>query len=198
MFHVKHEGSTDGDLPRDRVERLRRYQALLQERGVHLGVVSRADVPHLWVRHIQDSLRAVPLVPPAARRLCDLGSGGGLPGIPLAIARPELQATLTEPRRLRAGFLELAVEALPVPNATVHAGRAEDLTAEVDVVVARGFGDARATWGAAERLLGPSGLLLYWAGATFSPEMVPEGVDAQLAPEVGLESGGPIVIMTRQ
>lgn len=198
MFHVKHEGSTSGDLSSEQVERLQRYEALLTERGAALGVVSTADVPHLWVRHILDSLRAVPLLPPAVGRICDLGSGGGLPGIPLAIARPDLEATLTEPRRLRAGFLELVVEAVPVPNATVYPGRVEDMVGEVDVVMARGFGDARTTWGAAERILGPSGLLFYWAGATFSPEMVPEGVDARLAPEVGLESGGPIVIMTRQ
>ena len=198
MFHVKHEGSASDHLTSEQVERLRRYEALLDERGAPLGVVSRADVPHLWARHVQDSLRALPLLPSEAGRICDLGSGGGLPGIPLAIARPDLEATLTEPRRLRAAFLELVVESVPVPNATVHPGRVEDLVAEVDVVVARGFGSAGTTWGAAQRLLGPSGLLLYWAGASFTPEMVPEGVHARFAPEVGLESGGPIVIMTRQ
>ena len=86
-----------------------------------------------------------------------------------------------------------------MPNAFDFAGRAEDQLGEhADVVVARGFGDARTTWRAAERLLTPAGRLLYWAGATFSPAAVPEGVDAELAEELTLESGGPIVIMTRQ
>jgi 16S rRNA (guanine527-N7)-methyltransferase len=198
MFHVKHEGSISGDLSPEQVERLRRYEDLLRERGAMLGVVSKADVPELWVRHIQDSLRAITLIPASARRVCDLGSGGGLPGVPLAIARPDLEVTLTEPRRLRAGFLELVVEAVPVPNAAVFAGPAEEMVAEADVVVARGFGDARTTWEGAQRLLGPEGCLLYWAGATFSPDMLPEGVAARLADEVALESGGPIVIMTQQ
>jgi 16S rRNA G527 N7-methylase RsmG len=179
MFHVKHEGSISGDLSPEQVERLRRYEDLLRERGAMLGVVSKADVPELWVRHIQDSLRAITLIPASARRVCDLGSGGGLPGVPLAIARPD-------------------VEAVPVPNAAVFAGPAEEMVAEADVVVARGFGDARTTWEGAQRLLGPEGCLLYWAGATFSPEMLPEGVAARLADEVALESGGPIVIMTQQ
>jgi len=196
---VKHEGSASGELIPQQIERLRRYETLLRERGVPVGVVSKADVPDLWFRHIQDSLRAISLIPPEARRVCDLGSGGGLPGVPLAIGRPLVEVTLTEPRRLRAGFLELVVEAVPVPNAVVFAGRAEDHVGEhADVVVARGFGDARTTWGAAERLLTPAGRLLYWAGATFSPAALPEGVDAQLAEELTLESGGPIVIMARR
>jgi 16S rRNA (guanine527-N7)-methyltransferase len=198
MFHVKHEGSTSSDPTPEQVERLHRFGSILRERGASLGLVSKADVPQLWVRHIQDSLRALPLIPSAARSLCDLGSGGGLPGIPLAIVRQDLDVTLTEPRRLRAGFLELVVEAVPVRNATVFAGPAADLGTQADVVVARGFGDARTTWVAAEPLLRPAGRLLYWAGATFSPEALPAGVLVELATEVTLESGGPIVIMTRQ
>jgi 16S rRNA (guanine527-N7)-methyltransferase len=198
MFHVKHEGSTSSDPTPEQVERLHRYGSLLRERGAPLGLVSKADMPQLWVRHIQDSLRAIPLIPPAARSLCDLGSGGGLPGIPIAIVRPHLAVTLTEPRRLRAGFLELVVEAVPVPNAAVFPGRAEDSRAEADVAVARGFGDARTTWEAAEPLLRPAGRLLYWAGATFSADALPQAVVVELVPEVSLESGGPIVIMTRQ
>jgi 16S rRNA (guanine527-N7)-methyltransferase len=128
----------------------------------------------------------------------DLGSGAGFPGIPVAVARPDLQVTLSEPRQARAAFLELAVERLQLPNVRVFAGPAEELPPGFDMCVARGFGHARRTWGVARDLIRPAGALMYWAGKSFVLDDVPPDAQARVVAEATLESGGPIVIMTRQ
>jgi 16S rRNA G527 N7-methylase RsmG len=118
--------------------------------------------------------------------------------VPLAIALPHLRFTLADSRRSRIAFLELALDELGLRNATVSAGRVEELPREFDVCLARGFAGPEATWTAAERLLRKGGSLVYWAGATFDRARVPEGARLAGLSEPGLESGGPIVIMARQ
>jgi 16S rRNA (guanine527-N7)-methyltransferase len=198
VFHVKHEGWTPGRLPPESQERLERFEGLLRTRAVPAGLIARSDAPDLRERHVLDSLRGVPLVPAAARDVVDLGSGAGLPGIPLAIALPEIRFTLVDSRRSRIAFLELILEDLPLPNVTVLAGRAEELRLRSDVCVARGFAGPGGTWKTAERLLQPAGRLLYWAGASFDVGDVPEGARLVGLGEPALESGGPIAIMARQ
>jgi 16S rRNA (guanine527-N7)-methyltransferase len=198
VFHVKHEGWTWDSLPAGVRERLERFEELLRTRAIPAGLVARADAPDLRERHILDSLRGVPLVPPAARDVADLGSGAGLPGVPLAIALPDVRFTLVDSRRSRIAFLELVVDDLLLPHVTVLASRAEELRLRFDVCVARGFAGAAATWETAERLLQPAGRLLYWAGASFEAGDFPEGARLEGVGEPTLESGGPIAIMARQ
>jgi 16S rRNA (guanine527-N7)-methyltransferase len=198
MFHVKHEGSNPDSLTERQLDALRAFERLLLAEAVPRGVVARSDEKHLWDRHIADSLRAVPLIPGEAVRACDLGSGAGLPGIPIAIARPAVHVVLTEARRSRAALLELAVERLRLSTVSVHAGRAEDLVSEFDVCLARGFADVEGCWRVADRLLLPEGRLLYWAGRSFGDRDVPAGASVIGAGEPALESGGPIVIMARR
>src|SRR5437867_12261122 len=91
------------------------YQELLRERGIPLGLVSAGDRDRLWERHIVDSLRGSSCIPGRqGGKVADLGSGGGLPGIPIAIARPDLLVHLVEGRARRAAFLELAVAHLGI------------------------------------------------------------------------------------
>ncbi len=198
VFHVKHEGWTVADLSPAQLDKLSSYEGLIRDRAIPLGMVATADGNDLYRRHILDSLRAVPHIPPALRRVCDLGSGAGLPGVPVAIARPDLEVTLAESRRTRVAFLELTVDALGLPNVAVAAGPAEDLNPDFDACLARGFADASNAWAIAEGLLLTGGRLLYWAGASFRREDVPPGVRARFVEEITLESGGPIVIMTSQ
>ncbi len=197
MFHVKHEGWTPEDLSPAQVATFGLYETLLLSQAVPRGIVSASDSAHLRTRHILDSLRAVPHIPPSARTV-DLGSGAGFPGLPVAVARPELEVTLSEPRQARAAFLELAVEKLQLTNVRVFASPAEELTGGFEVCLARGFGDAARTWGVARDLLGPGGTLIYWAGRSFSADDVPADAQVTGMGEAALESGGPIVIMTRQ
>ena len=178
---------------------LERYEDFLVERAAPMGMIAPSDVPRLRERHILDSLRAVPLLPPATATVCDLGSGAGLPGIPLAIALPDVQITLVEVRQNRAAFLETVIGALGLDRVTVHARRLETFRSSVDVCLARAFAPAPKAWAAADRLLGAGGMLVYWAGATFDPNADPlPGVDVALFPTSALARSGPLAIMTRQ
>ena len=178
---------------------LERYEEFLVDRAAPMGMVAPSDVPRLRERHILDSLRAVPLLPPTTASMCDLGSGAGLPGIPLAIALPDVQITLVEVRHNRAAFLETVIGALGLDRVTVHARRLETFRSSVDVCLARAFAPAPKAWAAADRLLGAGGMLVYWAGATFDPNADPlPGVDVALFPTSALARSGPLAIMTRQ
>jgi 16S rRNA (guanine527-N7)-methyltransferase len=205
MFHVKHEGlireaATLGvTLDVEQAARLDRYEALLRERAAGLGMIARGDLGRLRERHILDSLRAVPAVPEDAGETVDLGSGAGLPGIPVAIARPEVHVILAESRRQRIAFLELAAAELGLANVSVHPGRAETAPSPAGVCLARAFRDARGSWEVAQMLLGPGGRLVYFAGSAFDPARdLPATAAATVLPTSPLANAGPLVIMTRQ
>ena len=194
------EAAAAFDVPIDvrQASQLDSYEVLLRERAVPLGLIADADLPRIRERHILDCLRAAALVKPA-RSAYDLGSGAGLPGIPLAIAQPGLRLTLVEARRSRGAFLELAVDELELPDVSVFVGRAEALDDQVDLVVARAFADAARCWRLAEPLLRSGGRLLYFAGEGFDPEFeAPEGTDLALFPAPSLARSGPLAIMSRQ
>jgi 16S rRNA (guanine527-N7)-methyltransferase len=198
VFHVKHEGWTPQELSDTQRASLVLYEELLLSQAVPRGIVAASDSGHLRTRHILDSLRAMPYISGEAERIVDLGSGAGLPGLPIAVVRPDLEVTLTEPRQVRAAFLELVVERLRLPNVRVFPEPAEGLDQGFDVCLARGFGDALRTWEVARALLDPLGELLYWAGRSFTLDDVPSGASVRAVGEATLESGGPIVIMTRE
>lgn len=195
---MKHEGWTPGELTPSQLEGLALFEGLLLQHAVPRGMVAFSDRGHLRTRHILDSLRGVPFIPGDAHGVVDIGSGAGLPGLPIAIVLPHVEFTLSEPRQARAAFLELAVSRLGLKNTRVFPGPVQDLAAGFDRCLARGFGDAHRTWEIAQRLLRSGGQLLYWAGGSFALEDVPSGVSAREAGEATLESGGPIVIMARE
>jgi 16S rRNA (guanine527-N7)-methyltransferase len=199
VFHVKHEGWTPEELSPAQLSSLDAFEALLSEHAVPRGMVGSSDLEHLRERHIEDSLRAVPFLGTGSLATVDLGSGAGLPGIPIAIAREDLTVTLSEPRQARAAFLELVVERLELTNVRVFPRPAEELaTGSTAACFARGFRDPSGTWATARDLLAPNGELIYWGGATFRPDQLPEGVRIVAIGDPALESGGPIVIMARQ
>lgn len=195
---MKHEGWTPQELPPAQRASLRLYEELLLSYAVPRGIVAASDGAHLRDRHILDSLRAVPYISDDAEMVVDLGSGAGLPGLPIAVVRPDLVVTLSESRQTRAAFLELAVERLQLGNVSVFPKPAEELAPGFDLCLARGFGDASRTWEVAHALLNPQGELLYWAGRSFTLEDAPAGVSTRAVSDATLESGGLIVIMTRQ
>jgi 16S rRNA (guanine527-N7)-methyltransferase len=169
---------------------------LLSERAAEFGVVSKGDAYRMLERHILDSLRAVQTLSSEDRQVYDLGSGAGLPGIPVAVARPDLKARLVETRLRRVGWLELAVEELGVQNATVIRSRVEDLRETVDVCFARALAPIERSWELARPLLRPGGRLVYFAGRGESVERLQAvSDDVTLLVEPVLESGGPLVII---
>lgn len=114
-----------------------RYVALLAGPGVERGLLGPREPARLWTRHLLNCAGLAPLVP-ADSEVVDVGSGAGLPGIPLALARPDLRVTLLEPMARRVTFLQEAVDQLQLGNVRIQRGRAEDVAARsVDVAVVR-------------------------------------------------------------
>jgi 16S rRNA (guanine527-N7)-methyltransferase len=200
---VKHQGwdvvrETYPGITAQQITRLEGYEGLLRTRAISLGLVAASDVTNLRRRHILDCWRGAALVRTSDRSAIDLGSGAGLPGIVIAIARPDLEVTLAESRRTRIAFLEFVIEALGLPRVVLHAGRVEELCLTADVCFARAFGSPTKSWIQADRLLGSTGRLLYWAGTSFDPLDAPEGVRCEFFPSVALARSGPVVMMCRQ
>ncbi len=118
-------------------DRLTQYVELLATDGVVRGLIGPRETSRLWSRHVANCAVLEELVP-AGAQVADVGSGAGLPGLPLALVRPDLHVVLVEPLLRRTTFLTEAVEALGLADrVTVLRGRAEDLTLTVDVVTAR-------------------------------------------------------------
>jgi 16S rRNA (guanine527-N7)-methyltransferase len=105
--------------------------------GIERGLLGPREADRVWSRHLLNSTAVASLIAPSAC-VVDVGSGAGLPGIPLALARPDLQVVLLEPMARRVQFLDECVVELALSNVSVHRGRAQDGMAEVaDVAVAR-------------------------------------------------------------
>jgi 16S rRNA (guanine527-N7)-methyltransferase len=205
MFHVKHEAwGTSAErigisIDPAHAEALLAYEDLLRDKALPLGMIASGDRDSLRERHILDSLRAAPLLGDPPRTVVDLGSGAGLPGVPLAIARPDLRFVLAEVRRRRVSFLELVVDTLALGNVSVVGGPIERLAPSVDTCLARALADPVTCWRMAEPLLASAGSLLYWAGRGFDPSSgTPDGARISLSAAPGLADAGPVVIMTRQ
>jgi 16S rRNA (guanine527-N7)-methyltransferase len=114
-----------------------RYVELLATTGVEWGLIGPRELDRLWERHVFNSAAIADLVPECAR-VVDVGSGAGLPGIPLALRRPDLRVTLLEPLLRRATFLTQAVETLELTERVrVVRARAEDHAETYEAVVSR-------------------------------------------------------------
>ncbi|WP_405218736.1 16S rRNA (guanine(527)-N(7))-methyltransferase RsmG [Agrococcus sp. Ld7] len=113
-----------GALFGDRIELARSYAASLATHGETLGLIGPRELPQLWSRHILNSALVAPLL---AGRVGDVGSGAGLPGLVLAIARPDVEFTLIEPMERRTDWLQSEVDRMELANVSVLRGRAEDI-----------------------------------------------------------------------
>ncbi|RII06942.1 Ribosomal RNA small subunit methyltransferase G [Streptomyces sp. YIM 130001] len=157
----------------ERLPDLVRYAELLADAGVRRGLIGPREVPRLWERHLLNCAVLSEVVPENVT-VCDVGSGAGLPGIPLALVRPDLKITLLEPLLRRTNFLNEVVELLGLEHVTVVRGRAEevlDTLPPVHVVTARAVAplDRLATWGMP--LLRPYGEMLALKGDTAVEEV---------------------------
>jgi 16S rRNA (guanine527-N7)-methyltransferase len=118
------------------IEKARAFASDLAARGETLGLIGPLELPRLWSRHIVNCVLPAPLLP-AGASVADIGSGAGLPGIVLAIARPDVRFTLIEPMERRVAWLAEQVTALSLDNVVVERGRAQDVSGSFDVVTAR-------------------------------------------------------------
>jgi len=115
------------ELSADQEEKLARYLDLLLEANARMNLTRITDRAAAEVQHVGDALTVLPLLPLGGFRLTDVGSGGGVPGIPLAIARPDVTVLLIESTKKKAAFLKQTIEALQLANASVSEWRAEDV-----------------------------------------------------------------------
>ena len=174
-----------------------RYAQLLSDRGIALGLVAAGDRERILDRHVLDSVRAAPMIQPG-ERVADIGSGAGLPGIPLAATLPGASFVLVEPRRKAVAFLELVVERLGLSNVEIVAGRVEDASLEADVATCRAFAPLGGSWSAACRVLRPGGRLIYFAGASFSADDARSLEDPEPPESIEVDSLPPLVMMRRK
>ena len=179
MFHVKHVEVSAAPQAAEALfgpglDRAQRYAEILAGAGVERGLLGPREVDRVWDRHILNSAAIAELLDPGAR-IADIGSGAGLPGIPLALARPDLRLTLIEPLLRRSEFLREVVDDLDL-EVTVVRGRAEDRSVrqqvgEMDAVVSRAVAplDKLTKWSVP--LLRPDGRMVAMKGERAEEEI---------------------------
>ena len=156
----------------DRYQLAVAYEEIVRTDGVQRGLVGPREADRMWERHLLNCAVVAPAVPPGSH-LVDVGSGAGLPGLVLAIVRPDLTIYLVEPLLRRAIFLGETVDRLGLAGVEVRRARAEDLAGELqaDVVTARAVAplDRLARW--CLPLVRPGGILLAFKGARAQEEL---------------------------
>jgi 16S rRNA (guanine527-N7)-methyltransferase len=149
----------------------RAYAELLVTEGIERGVLGPREADRIWPRHLFNSAALAALIPTGAR-VVDLGSGAGLPGLPLAIARPDLRMVLLEPMQRRVRFLQECLDRLDLPQVQIVAGRAEDgVATPADDVVVRAVAPLQRLIPLAFGLLVDHGVLLALKGASAAREV---------------------------
>jgi len=146
------------------------YALLLQREGVERGLIGPREGERIWERHIYNCLPLATLIP-AGARVVDIGSGAGLPGIVLALARPDISVLLLEPLERRCAFLREAIDHLALQNVTLERKKALDYRGKFDVVTARAVApmDRLLAW--SWHLLAPGGRILAMKGDRAEEEL---------------------------
>lgn len=152
--------------------RAQRYADFLATAGVERGLLGPREVQRIWERHLLNCVVVASLVPGNAS-VCDLGSGAGLPGLPIALVRTDVRMLLLEPLERRVMFLAECVSRLDLPHVEVVRGRAEEMVGRlaVDVVVARAVAPLQRLVRWSLPLLVPGGQLLALKGASAAGEL---------------------------
>lgn len=158
----------------ERLPLARRYAEHLATTGVEWGLVGPREASRVWERHVLNCAVVADLVPPAARVL-DIGSGAGLPGIPLALARPDLRIVLVEPLARRVEWLRAVLADLELP-VEVERGRAEDTPIRrrwegADVVTSRAVAPLHRLAAWCLPLVRPGGMMLAVKGMSAPAEV---------------------------
>lgn len=160
---------------RETLDNLAAYEGLVRLWTNSINLVAKSQADDIWHRHIVDSAQIFPLIPQRATHLVDLGSGGGFPGIVIAILakdqRPGLYVSLIESDRRKAAFLRTAAREFGL-DVTVHAARIEEVEPQgADVVTSRALAPLDRLVPLAIRHLKPGGKMLLLKGANWKAEL---------------------------
>ena len=171
MTGLEAEPATAATLFGDRLELARAYTNDLARRGEELGLIGPLELPRLWTRHIINCALVAPLLKPGT--VGDVGSGAGLPGLVLAIARPDVSLVLIEPMERRVDWLTAEASDLGLDNVTVVRARAEEakLDRPLDQVTARAVTALVTLIPATAPLLRYGGEMLFMKGERVTVEM---------------------------
>jgi 16S rRNA (guanine527-N7)-methyltransferase len=184
-------------------EQLAAYLALLAKWNKTYNLTAIREPQRMITHHLLDALAVVPHLPtPAGLRILDVGSGGGVPGIPLAIARPDAHVVMIDSNHKKAAFLMQAAIELGLPNIESHAVRVEDYApaAPFDVVISRAFSDLAAFAAVAVRHLAPLGKMFAMKGVHPDEELalLPQAFVVLAKPALavpGLDAARHLVVM---
>ncbi|MDR2188975.1 MAG: 16S rRNA (guanine(527)-N(7))-methyltransferase RsmG [Azonexus sp.] len=174
------------DLPEAAAEKLLAFRDLLLKWNQTYNLTAVRDPDQAIAYHLLDALAILPQV--ASGPLLDVGSGGGLPGLPLAIARPALPVTLVDSVQKKTGFLQQAAIELGLNNVTVTHARVEDLRGQFAQIVSRAFADLGRFVELTRHLLAPGGRWLAMKGLRPADEM------AALPADIAVESVLPLAV----
>lgn len=163
--------STQAEVFGPQIQAISRYVDILGTRGIERGLIGPREGDRLWDRHVLNSVALAELLPESAT-VVDVGSGAGLPGIPLALLRPDLRVDLLEPLLRRATFLSETVAELGIGDRVeVVRARAEDHHQRYDAVVSRALAPLPRLLSWCEPLRAEGGILLALKGQTAADEL---------------------------
>jgi 16S rRNA (guanine527-N7)-methyltransferase len=168
----------------ERVDEIQAFAHFLATAGIERGLIGPREGERIWDRHIFNCLPVTQLLPQGTT-LFDIGSGAGLPGIVIALARPDIQVTLIEPLERRVEFLKEATEGL---NIEVIRGRAQDVKKTAHFVTARAVAPLEKLKKMSWHMVKTGGALLAMKGESAAAEMV--GVKNAVLHEIELEGVG--------
>jgi 16S rRNA (guanine527-N7)-methyltransferase len=155
----------------DQIDQARYFAQTLANDSDELGLLGPRELDKLWSRHILNSAVVAELVQPG-NKVADVGSGAGLPGIPMAIARPDAEFVLIEPMERRLSWMLQVVEDLDLKNVRVLRSRAEDVTEhDFDIVTARAVAALDKLLKMCVPLLKPGGALIALKGSKAAEEI---------------------------
>lgn len=172
MIEIEPEPAAAAEIFGERIELARAFTAALGAHGEERGLIGPLEPPRLWTRHILNSAVAAPLFATGSR-VGDIGSGAGLPGLVLAIARPDVQWVLIEPMERRVAWLEEQTAALGLDNVEVVRARGEEWKRGpvLDAVTARAVSALRTLVPLTAPLVRNGGELILLKGANAAKEI---------------------------
>lgn len=171
MKHFEAEPAAAVAIYGDQIDQARSFAQTLANDSDELGLLGPRELDKLWSRHILNSAVVAELVRPGDK-VADVGSGAGLPGIPMAIARPDAEFVLIEPMERRSSWMLEVVEDLGLKNVRILRSRAEDVTEQdFDIVTARAVAALDKLLKMCVPLLKPGGALIALKGSKASEEI---------------------------
>jgi len=196
-------------LPTHARARLEAYIALLTKWNATYNLTAIREPERMVTHHVLDALAVLPHLPASGPsgglRVLDVGSGGGVPAIPLAIAQPDWRVVALDSNHKKGAFLQQAINELPLPNAEAVIARVEDYVpaAPFDVVISRAFADLATFVNSSARHLAPNGVLVAMKGVFPDEELdeLPPNMRVVATPALhvpGLDAERHLIVMAVQ